>query len=228
MLTGTRALLASTTEDCELPKAAIFDLDGTLLDSVDLHAIAWQEALLKFGHEVSFEQVRGQIGKGGDKLIPVFLSADEQRDHGKELEEWRGNRFKTEYLPLVRPFSAVPDLLRRVRDARLQIAVASSAKRDEVDVYLDIACITEIVDLKTSSDDVEQSKPAPDIFEGADAVAIGDTPYDAEAAGKAGIATIGLLCGGFPETSLRQAGCLEIYPGPATLFARFADSRLAR
>jgi phosphoglycolate phosphatase-like HAD superfamily hydrolase len=224
-------------EDYELPKVAIFDLDGTLLDSVDLHALAWQEALLKFGHDVGFEQVRGQIGKGGDKLIPVFLSGDEQRDYGKELEEWRGSHFKTEYLPLVRPFSAVPVLLRRVRDAGLQIAVASSAKKDEVEKYLDIACITDLVDLKTSSDDVEESKPAPDIFEivlkklklgGADAVAIGDTPYDAEAAGKAKIATIGVLCGGFPESSLRQAGCLEIYPGPATLFARFADSLLAR
>ena len=124
----------------------------------------------------------------------------------KKLEEWRGNRFKTEYLPLVRPFSAVPDLLRRVRDAGLRIAVASSAKKDEVDKYLDIARITDLVDLTTSSDDVEESKPAPDIFEivlkklkieGADAVAIGDTPYDAEAAGKAKIATIGVLCGGF-------------------------------
>jgi HAD superfamily hydrolase (TIGR01549 family) len=220
-----------------LPKAAIFDLDGTLLDSVDLHALAWQEALLEFGHEVSFEQARRQIGKGGDKLLPVFLSADEQRDHGKELEEWRGKRFKTEYLPLVRPFSAVPDLLRRVRDAGLRIAVASSAKKDEVDKYLEIARITELVDLKTSSDDVEESKPAPDIFEivlkklmieGADAVAIGDTPYDAEAAGKAKIPTIGVLCGGFTESSLRQAGCVEIYPGPATLLARFTDSLLAR
>src|SRR6266850_2871361 len=74
--------LAPVMEDFDLPKAAIFDLDGTLLDSVDLHAIAWQEAMLEFGHDVSFEQVRSQIGKGGDKLIPVFLSADEQKDHG--------------------------------------------------------------------------------------------------------------------------------------------------
>jgi beta-phosphoglucomutase-like phosphatase (HAD superfamily) len=97
-------------EDPEVPKAAIFDLDGTLLDSVDLHALAWHEAMAKFGHDVSFEQARSQIGKGG-KLIPEFLSKDAQKDHGEELEEWRGKRFKAEYLPLVRPFSAVPDLL---------------------------------------------------------------------------------------------------------------------
>jgi len=230
------ASLAPNVEDFELPKAAIFDLDGTLLDSVDLHALAWHEAMVEFGHDVSFEQARSQIGKGGDKLVPIFLSAGEQRDHGKELEEWRGNRFKAEYLPLVRPFSAVPDLLRRVRDAGLRIAIASSAKKDELKKYLDIARIGDLVDVATSSDDVGASKPSPDVFEvvlgelkidGSDAVAIGDTPYDAIAASKAKIATIGVLCGGFTESSLRQAGCVEVYPGPATLFARFQSSLLA-
>jgi HAD superfamily hydrolase (TIGR01549 family) len=220
-----------------LPKAAIFDLDGTLLDSVDLHALAWHEAMAKFGHNVSFEQARSQIGKGGDKLIPEFLSEDAQRDHGKELEEWRGKRFKTKYLPLVRPFSAVPDLLRRARDAGLRIAIGSSAKKDELDKYLDIARIADLIDVKASSEDAEESKPAPDIFEivlkklgidGDDAVAIGDSPYDAQAAGKAKIATIGVLCGGFIEVSLRQAGCVEVYPGSAGLFAKFAESILAK
>ncbi|MET4312551.1 phosphoglycolate phosphatase-like HAD superfamily hydrolase [Bradyrhizobium sp. RT4b] len=220
-----------------MPKAAIFDVDGTLLDSVDLHALAWHDAMVKFGHDVGFEQVRGQIGKGGDKLIPHFLSEDAQRDHGREMEEWRGNRFKSEYLPLVRPFSAVPDLLRRVKDASVRIAVASSAKKDELNKYLDIAGIGDLVDVRTCSDDVEESKPAPDIFEavlkklgveGADAVVIGDTPFDAEGAGKAKIATIGVLCGGFTEDSLRQAGCIQVYPGPAALLACFGDSLLAR
>src|ERR1700761_555649 len=194
-----------------MPKAAIFDLDGTLLDSVDLHALAWHEAFVKFGHDVGFEQARSQIGKGGDKLIPVFLSKEDQRDHGEDLESWRGERFKSAFLPLVRPFSAVPDLLRRVRDAGLRVAIGSSAKKDELDKYLDIAGIADLVDVKTSSEDAEESKPAPDIFEivlkklglqGKDAVAIGDSPYDAQAAGNAKIATIGLLCGGVTEASL--------------------------
>ena len=219
-----------------MPQAAIFDLDGTLLDSVDLHAISWHEAFVKFGHEVSFEQARSQIGKGGDKLIPVFLSPEEQNDHGRELEEWRSQRFKNRYLPLIRPFSAVPNLLQRVREAGLRTAVASSAKRDELEQFLEIAGVARLIDEATSSEDVDESKPAPDVFEavlkklniqGKDAVAIGGSPYDAEAAGKANMRTIGVLCGGFTKSSLRQAGCVEVYPGPAAMYCCFDKSFLA-
>lgn len=220
-----------------MPKAAIFDVDGTLVDSVDLHAQSWQEAFAAFGHTITFEQARSQIGKGGDQLMPVFLSEAEQKDHGEALQDWRSKRFKSEYLPLVRPFSAVPELLRRVREAGLTVAVASSAKTSELDVYLDIAGVRDLVDAATSSEDAAQSKPAPDIFQaalgrlglaGRDAVAIGDTPYDAQAAGQAGIPTIGMLCGGFTEAELRKGGCVAVYPGPGALLACFSASLLGQ
>ncbi|RYY06928.1 MAG: HAD family hydrolase [Alphaproteobacteria bacterium] len=218
-------------------KAAIFDVDGTLVDSVDLHAAAWQRALEHFGHQVSFIDARGQIGKGGDKLIPLFLSDAEQADYGDAMEEYRTKLFRSEYLDLVRPFTAVPDLLRRMRDAGLKIAVASSAKQAELDIYLEVAGISDLIDANTCSDDVSGSKPDPDIFEAAleklgcsaeEAMVIGDTPYDAIAAKRAGIASIGVLSGGFREEDLREAGCVAVYPGPAALFTRFANSPLAQ
>ncbi len=218
-------------------KAAIFDVDGTLVDSVDLHAAAWQRALAKFGHQVSFIDARGQIGKGGDKLIPLFLSDAEQADHGEAMEEYRTKLFRSEYMRLVRPFTAVPELLRRLRDAGLKVAVASSAKQAELDVYLEVAGITDLIDANTCSDDVGQSKPDPDIFEAAleklgcgadEAMVIGDTPYDAIASKRAGIKSIGVLSGGFREEDLRGAGCIAVYPGPAALFTCFENSPLAQ
>ncbi len=218
-----------------MPQAAIFDIDGTLVDSVDLHALSWHEAFAKFGYQVTFEQARSQIGKGGDQLLPVFLSDAEVENQGKDIEAFRGKLFKSKYLPMVRPFSAVPELLRRVRDAGLKVAAASSAKKDELEVYLELAGVTGLVDVSTSSEDAERSKPSPDIFQvalkklrldGGDAVAIGDTPYDAQAAGKAGIATIGMLSGGFTEDDLRKGGCVAVYPGPGALLACFDASPL--
>ncbi|HYG80848.1 MAG TPA: HAD family hydrolase [Pyrinomonadaceae bacterium] len=218
-------------------KAVIFDVDGTLVDSVDLHARAWQEAFAHFGKHFDYERVRYQIGKGGDQLMPVFLTEEELDEYGEELEEYRGELFKRDYLPRVRGFPSVRELFARVKREGLRIALASSAKGDELKTYKRIADIEDLVEEETSSDDAEKSKPHPDIFEAAlarlegvspaEAVVVGDTPYDAEAAGKAGVRTVGLLCGGFPEDDLRAAGCVRIYRDAAHLLAEYDSSPLA-
>jgi HAD superfamily hydrolase (TIGR01509 family) len=221
-----------------MSRAAIFDIDGTLVDSVDLHARAWQETFRKFGREIEFERVRGQIGKGGDQLMPVFFSQDELDKFGDEMEKYRGELFKRAFLLHVRPFPRVRELFERIRRDGKRIALASSAKEDELKVYKDLAHISDLVEEETSSDDAERSKPHPDIFAAAlarlgdvspsETVVIGDSPYDAEAAGKLNLKTIGVLCGGFPETDLRAAGCVAIFNDPADLLARYEQSPLSR
>jgi HAD superfamily hydrolase (TIGR01549 family) len=218
-------------------KAVLFDVDGTLIDSVDLHARAWQEALAHFGYDVAFEAVRSQIGKGGDQLMPVFVPKDDLERRGEELETYRGDLFKRKYLPQVRPFPKVRDLFERLRADGKAIVLASSGKAEEVKRYMGIARIADLIDASTSSDEVERSKPYGDIFAAAlgkaaparaeEAIVIGDTPYDAQAAGKVGLRTIGVLCGGFPEVDLRAAGCSAIFRDPADLLARYEHSPLA-
>jgi HAD superfamily hydrolase (TIGR01509 family) len=217
-------------------KAVIFDIDGTLIDSVDLHARAWQEAFAHFGKQFDFERVRYQIGKGGDQLLPVFLSEEEIEKFGDELTEYRGELFKREYLPRVVAFPRVRELFERILRDGKRIALASSAKKEELSEYKRIANIEDLVEEEASSDDAEKSKPHPDIFEAAlaelgvepsDAIVVGDTPYDAEAARKAGVRTIGVLSGGFPEEDLREAGCVRIYKDAADLLANYDTSPLA-
>lgn len=220
-----------------MPSAVIFDVDGTLIDSVDLHAHAWQDAFREFGHEVAFDKLRGQIGKGGDQLLPVFLSKDEVDATGEALNERRSEIFKQRYLSQVKPFPMVRELLKRIQQDGTQIALASSAKQDELEAYKKAARIEDLLQAETSTDDAEKSKPEPDIFEAAlqqlggvdpeQVVVIGDTPYDAEAAGKAGLRVIGVLCGGWPEDALKRAGCVATYRDPADLLAQYDASPLA-
>ena len=219
-------------------KAVIFDIDGTLVDSVDFHARAWQETFRHFGKEVAFEQVRHQIGKGGDQLMPVFFSKRELDDFGDEMEKYRGELFKRDYLPKVRAFAGVRELFQKIKDDGKRLALASSAKKDELKTYKKVANIEDLVEEETSADDAEKSKPHPDIFEAAlerlgdiepgEAIVVGDTPYDAEAAGKISLRTIGVLCGGFPEAELKAAGCVQIYEGPADLLARYDETMLKK
>ena len=213
-------------------EAVIFDVDGTLVDSVDFHAEAWQKAFAKFGKDIAFQAIRSQIGKGGDQLLPVFLSEDEIDTFGKKLETFRGKLFKDEFLDRVEPFRDVPDLLRAIRQKDRRVALASSAKSDELKVYKKIAGVDKLTDIETSSDDAEKSKPHPDIFQAAlkklklepdEVLVIGDTPYDADAARKAGIASIGVLCGGFSEEDIRAGGASRIYRDPQDLLVRIDE-----
>jgi HAD superfamily hydrolase (TIGR01509 family) len=214
-------------------RAALFDIDGTLVDTVDMHAEAWRRALLKWGKDVPFEEVRGQIGKGGDQLLKVFLSKAEIERHGDELEAYRGDLYQREYLPKARCFPKVRELFERLRADGVRIALASSCKEEELEVYLSLCKIEDLVEEATTGDDAERTKPHPDIFEvalsglgdvePADALAIGDSPYDAIAAGKMGVRTIGVLCGGFPATELLSAGCRAVFGSPADLLERYDE-----
>ena len=218
--------------------AVIFDIDGTLVDSVDLHADAWVKALRHFDIEVPFDAVRHEIGKGGDQLLPVFVPAERLRQEEETISSYRGDLFKREYMADVQAFPDVPELFRRARAAGLTVALASSAKADEVERYSAIAGITDLVDVTVSADDAERSKPTPDIFVAAlrklapipptECIVVGDTPWDILAAKRAGLSCIGVLCGGFPEAELRDAGAIAIFRDPADLLARFDESPLAQ
>lgn len=238
-LASGRPLVAGLAEKCPgccVIRAALFDVDGTLVDTVDLHAGAWQQALDHFGKQVPYDDVRSQIGKGGDKLIPMFLSPEEEERFGAELEEYRSALYLREYLPLARPFPGARELIERVRGSGIAVVLASSAKRDELDHNARLVGIEGLVSATISADDIEESKPSPDVFEAAldragvvghEAFAVGDSPYDAIAAARAGVRTIGLLCGGFPPEALRDAGCIALYEGPDDLLARFDTSPLS-
>jgi membrane protein len=216
-------------------RAVLFDVDGTLVDSNDLHAAAWDEAFRHFGFDVGVDRIRGQIGKGGDNLIPALLPSlsDDRRE---ELEGFRSTLFQRDYLHRVEPFSQVCALFERIRSADLTIVLASSAPEKELEHHLDKLGCGDLVSGTTSADDVENSKPDPDIFavalrtaktEAAGAIVVGDTPYDVTAAKKAGLRTIALRCGGFDEGALREAGAVALFDDPADLLARYDSSPLA-
>jgi HAD superfamily hydrolase (TIGR01549 family) len=220
----------------DMTEAVIFDVDGTIVDSVDLHAQAWQAAFEKFGKIIPFQSVRRQIGKGSDQLLPVFFSKQELAEFGEELDKYRGDLFKREYLPRVKGFPKVRDLFERLKQDRKQIGLASSAKPDELKAYKKAARIEDLIETETSSGDAEKSKPHPDIFQAARdrlpgvavdrIIVVGDTPYDAEAAAKAKLRTLGMLSGGWQEEKLRRAGCIAVYRDPADLLARYDESPL--
>ena len=209
----------------------LFDIDGTLVDSNDLHARAWRQAFLHFGFDISLERIGGQIGKGGDNLIPALLPRQAVESQQDDIEAYRSDLFQREYLPHVRPFPGVRRLFEHIRHEGAAIVLASSSQRREVDHHCALLDVEDLITATTSKDDVAHSKPCPDLFAAAldrlapltaaEVVVVGDSPYDMEAAAKLDIASIGFLSGGFPEAVLRGAGASRIFDGPEGMLARF-------
>ncbi len=216
-------------------RAAILDVDGTLVDSNDAHAHAWVETLAGFGYDVIYTTARRLVGKGGDKLIPEATGLPDDDPRVEEIGKRRSEIFAARWLETVRPLPGSRDLVERIREAGLRVAVASSAKDGELGPLLAIAGVADLIEEQTSSSDAENSKPDPDIVTAAlrklgiapeVALMIGDTPYDIEAAHAAGVETIAVCSGGWGPALL--AGAIAIYDGPAQLCADFAASPLAR
>ena len=216
-------------------KAILFDIDGTLVDTNDMHVLAWEEAFAGIGEAFDRQVLHDQIGKGTDMLVPSLLPDLDEADQEK-LGEAHGAIFKSKFLDRAKPFPQAHDLLARAHENGQRIVLASSASAAELDHYLDLLSARDLVETTTSGDDVARTKPAPDIFATAlaklsgvspdEVIVVGDTPYDVEAAAKCGIATVAVRSGKFSDDVLQKAGAVAIYDDASALLAGYDGSPL--
>jgi HAD superfamily hydrolase (TIGR01509 family) len=216
-------------------RGVILDVDGTLVDSNGQHAEAWHEAFRESGVDGGgVERIRRLIGMGSDKLLPEAAGIDQETDEGERLSARRAEIFRERYLDDVRPTPGSAELVRELQARGMQVVVASSARPDELSVLLERAGTPWLADDATSADEVDASKPEPDVVEAAlrelglppgEVVMIGDTPYDIEAATRAGVGVIAVRTGGWDSPDLADA--LAVYDDPADLLAHLDESPLA-
>jgi HAD superfamily hydrolase (TIGR01509 family) len=215
-------------------RGVIFDVDGTLVNSNEGHARAWHRALREHGFEVPLVTVQNAIGMGSDKLLPAVADVEADSALGKAISERHGELFRTQFLARIEPFGQTRELLSALRGRGIQLAVASSATKAELDALLRIARVEDLLEGVTSANDASNSKPDPDIVQAAlaqlelppqEVILIGDTPFDIEAAARAGVRSIALRCGGRSDAELK--GALAIYDDPADLLANLAKIPLA-
>ncbi|GAC1321519.1 MAG: HAD family hydrolase [Chloroflexota bacterium] len=216
-------------------RGILLDVDGTLVLSNESHTEAWLEAFNAFGYTVDHDKVRGLLGMGADQLLPRIvpgLSKDE--NPGKEIADTRKKIFLEKYAPALKPAPGARRFVQRLKDEGLTVVIASSANTQELEVLLKVADVEDLIDLQTTSDEADSSKPEPDIVEAAmkkahmspaDVVMIGDTPFDIESAGKAGVGVIALRCGGFSDDTF--GGSLAVYDDPGDLVVHYEESPLA-
>lgn len=193
-------------------KAAILDIDGTLVDSNYQHVIAWQRAFTECGFRVDAWRIHRCVDMGGDQLVTTLLGQDVEDERGDEIREAEKRLYK-QLMPEVRAFDDARELVTRLKEEGLTVVLASSAKEEEVEHYVRLLDVSALHDGYTSAADVDATKPDPDLIEAAiekagvgDAVMVGDSVWDIEAASRAGLRTIAVLCGGFGAAELEGAG----------------------
>jgi HAD superfamily hydrolase (TIGR01549 family) len=196
---------------------AILDIDGTLVDSNYFHTIAWYRAFREHGHTLPMWRVHRGIGMGGDQLVAKLLNDDVEERQGDDIRATEKERY-FELIGEVQPLEGSRELIEDLKRRDHRVVLASSAKPEEVDHYLDLLDARELADAWTTSGDVERTKPAPDLVVaaldkvgGGPAVMIGDSVYDCEAAGNAGVDTIAVLTGGFSDSELLKAGATIVF-----------------
>ncbi len=214
-------------------RGVIFDVDGTLIISNDIHAKAWVDAFKECGHNVEFKVVRPLIGMGSDQLIPRAAPKLANSDEASRVSDHRSHVLER-YIDEIKPAPGSRDLVQNVIAHGLKVVVASSSNKQALHHLLEIAQVDDLLTERTSADDVESSKPSPDPVMAAlatlnvpanEAVMIGDSPHDIDSAGKCGVGVIAVRCGGSTDEELE--GAIAIYDDPAELAAKYADSPLA-
>jgi HAD superfamily hydrolase (TIGR01509 family) len=216
--------------------AALFDVDGTLTDTVYLHTVAWWEALRQHGAVVPMAAVHRSIGMSSGPLLDRVLGDDRDHDADDAISAAHDALY-AQYWTRLAPLDGAADLLRACAERGWRVVLASSASKRELKVLTKAVDADDAIDAATSKDDVARGKPAPDLVQRAlemagvpaeQAVFVGDAVWDAEAARRAGVRCVGLLSGGTSRQELLDAGAAEVYGGPADLLANLDRSLLAK
>jgi len=213
-------------------KGVLLDVDGTLVLSNDAHARAWVEALEHFGHTITYDDVRWLVGMGGDKVLPRLVPGlESESGQGKRISQYRTKIFLDKYVSTLEPTPGSRALVEKLKQSDLKLMVASSAKKEELNDLLKAARVDDLLKQATTSADADNSKPDPDIIHAAlgkiglppqEVLMIGDTPYDIEAAGKAGVRMVAVRSGGWKDKDLE--GAIAIYDHPADIVEHYETS----
>ncbi len=217
-----------------MARAAILDLDGTLVDTNYHHAIAWYRAFRRHELVIPVWLIHRHIGMGGDQLVAALAGDEVEREQGDDVREAEQELY-LELIDETEPLPRARDLVAELKERGLAVVLASSAKKHELDHYVDVLDVRDLADDWTSAADVEATKPDPDLVRAAlekagtrDAVMVGDTGWDCEAAAKAGIETVAVMTGGWSRAELREAGAAAVFESIEELIERLDDTPLAR